>query len=275
MTTLQRRTAKTAQNPWMAKIEKMLPDIIPPAIALAILLVIWQLFSFLPGVTLPGPIKVVQDTWILIWWPFYRKSETDVGLFWQILASLQRVAIGYFFAAVVGIALGILVGTNQMMSKALDPIFQLLRTVPPLAWVPIALAALQKNEPAALFVIFITAIWPILINTAVGVRQIPQDYNNVAKVLQLNKKKYFFKILIPSALPYIFTGLRIAIGLAWLAIIAAEIVMSGVAGIGFFIWDSYQANKISEVILALVYIGIVGLLLDKLMAWVQTKILPE
>jgi bicarbonate transport system permease protein len=275
MTTLQNRTAKTAQNPWMAKIEKMLPDIIPPAIALAILLVIWQLFSFLPGVTLPGPIKVVQDTWILIWWPFYRKSETDVGLFWQILASLQRVAIGYFFAAVVGIALGILVGTNQMMSKALDPIFQLLRTVPPLAWVPIALAALQKNEPAALFVIFITAIWPILINTAVGVRQIPQDYNNVAKVLQLNKKKYFFKILIPSALPYIFTGLRIAIGLAWLAIIAAEIVMSGVAGIGFFIWDSYQANKISEVILALVYIGVVGLLLDKLMAWVQTKILPE
>lgn len=275
MTTLQKRTAKTAQNPWMAKIEKMLPDIIPPALALAIMLAIWQLFSFIPGVTLPGPIKVVQDTWILIWWPFYRKSETDVGLFWQILASLQRVAIGYFFAAVVGIALGILVGTNKMMSKALDPIFQLLRTVPPLAWVPIALAALQKNEPAALFVIFITAIWPILINTAVGVRQIPQDYNNVAKVLQLNKKKYFFKILIPSALPYIFTGLRIAIGLAWLAIIAAEIVMSGVAGIGFFIWDSYQANKISEVILALVYIGVVGLLLDKLMAWVQTKILPE
>lgn len=275
MTTLQTRTVKTAQNPWMAKIEKMLPDLIPPAIALAILLTIWQLFSFLPGVTLPGPIKVVQDTWILILYPFYRKSETDVGLFWQILASLQRVAIGYFFAAVVGIALGILVGTNQMMSKALDPIFQLLRTVPPLAWVPISLAALQKNEPAALFVIFITAIWPILINTAVGVRQIPQDYNNVAKVLQLNKKKYFFKILIPSALPYIFTGLRIAIGLAWLAIIAAEIVMSGVAGIGFFIWDSYQANKISEVILALVYIGVVGLLLDKLMSWIQTRILPE
>lgn len=275
MTTLQRRTVKTAQNPWMAKIQKLLPDIIPPAIAILIFLAIWQIFSWLPGATLPGPIQVVQDTWILIWWPFYRKSETDVGLFWQIFASLQRVAIGYFFAAVVGIALGILVGTNKLMSKALDPIFQLLRTVPPLAWVPISLAALQKNEPAALFVIFITAIWPILINTAVGVRQIPQDYNNVAKVLQLNKKKYFFKILIPSALPYIFTGLRIAIGLAWLAIIAAEIVMSGVAGIGFFIWDAYQTNNLSEVILALIYIGVVGLLLDKLMAWVQTKILPE
>ncbi|MFB2834523.1 nitrate ABC transporter permease [Floridanema evergladense] len=275
MTTLQRRTVKTAQNPWIAKIQKTLPDLIPPAIAIVILLILWQIFSFFPGVTLPGPIQVVQDTWILIWWPFYRKSDIDVGLFWQIFASLQRVAIGYFFAAVVGIALGILVGTNKMMSKALDPVFQLLRTVPPLAWVPIALAALQKNEPAALFVIFITAIWPILINTAVGVQQIPQDYNNVAKVLQLNKKKYFFKILIPSALPYIFTGLRIAIGLAWLAIIAAEIVMSGVAGIGFFIWDAYQTNNISEVILALIYIGIVGLLLDKFMAWLQTKILPE
>ncbi|MFB2938308.1 nitrate ABC transporter permease [Aerosakkonemataceae cyanobacterium BLCC-F154] len=275
MTTLQRRSVRTAQNPWIAKIQKTLPDIIPPAIAIAIMLILWQIFSFFPGVTLPGPIQVVQDTWILIWWPFYRKSDIDVGLFWQIFASLQRVAIGYFFAAVVGIALGILVGTNKMMSKALDPIFQLLRTVPPLAWVPIALAALQKNEPAALFVIFITAIWPILINTAVGVQQIPQDYNNVAKVLQLNKKKYFFKILIPSALPYIFTGLRIAIGLAWLAIIAAEIVMSGVAGIGFFIWDAYQTNNISEVILALFYIGIVGLLLDKFMAWLQTRILPE
>jgi bicarbonate transport system permease protein len=141
--------------------------------------------------------------------------------------------------------------------------------------VPISLAALRQNEPAALFVIFITAIWPILINTAVGVKEIPSDYNNVAKVLQLSQKEYFFNILIPAALPYIFTGLRIAIGLAWLAIIAAEIVMSGIVGIGFFIWDAYQANKVSEVILALVYIGVVGLVLDKLMSWVQNKILPE
>jgi len=185
------------------------------------------------------------------------------------------VAISYSLAAIVGIALGILIGTNKMMSKALDPIFQLLRTVPPLAWVPIALAALRQNEPAALFVIFITAIWPILINTAVGVKQIPQDYNNVAKVLQLSKKEYFFNILIPAALPYIFTGLRIAIGLAWLAIIAAEIVMSGIVGIGFFIWEAYQNNNVSEVILALIYIGVVGLLLDKAMAWIETRIVPE
>ena len=249
--------------------------LILPIIAIAIFLTLWQLFSWIPGATLPGPIQVVQDTWVLIFWPFYDRGGTDKGLFWQILASLQRVAISYTLAAIVGIGLGILVGTNKMMSKALDPIFQLLRTVPPLAWVPIALAALRQNEPAALFVIFITAIWPILINTAVGVRQIPTDYNNVAKVLQLNRKDYFFNILIPAALPYIFTGLRIAIGLAWLAIIAAEIVMSGIVGIGFFIWEAYQNNNVSEVILALIYIGVVGLVLDKIMGWIEARIVPQ
>ncbi len=270
----RRRNNASFDNGLISRFQKQFSDFIPPAIAIIAFLVIWQLFSWLPGATLPGPIQVIQDTWMLILYPFYDKGGIDKGLFWQIWASLQRVAIGYFFAAVIGIALGILIGINKTMSKALDPLFQLLRTVPPLAWVPISLAALRQNEPAALFVIFITAIWPILINTAVGVKEIPQDYNNVAKVLQLSKKDYFFNILIPAALPYIFTGLRIAIGLAWLAIIAAEIVMSGIVGIGFFIWDAYQNNYVSEIILALVYIGAVGLLLDKLMAWVQSLILP-
>ncbi|MCC5613949.1 nitrate ABC transporter permease [Nostoc sp. CHAB 5836] len=275
MTVAQKRpTSPGLSNSFISGLQKQFPDLIPPAIAILIFLVVWQLFAFTPGATLPGPIQVVQDTWILILYPFYDKGGTDKGLFWQILASLQRVGISYSLAAIVGIALGILIGVNQTMSKALDPIFQLLRTVPPLAWVPISLAALRQNEPAALFVIFITAIWPILINTAVGVTQIPQDYNNVAKVLQLSRKEYFFNILIPAALPYIFTGLRIAIGLAWLAIIAAEIVMSGIVGIGFFIWNAYQNNSVSEVILALIYIGVVGLVLDKIMVWLQNKILP-
>lgn len=274
MTTLQSRRPARNTKGWGSRLSKQFPDLIPPIIAIAIFLALWQLFSWTPGATLPGPIQVVQDTWVLIFWPFYDRGGTDKGLFWQILASLQRVAISYTLAAIVGIGLGILIGTNKMMSKALDPIFQLLRTVPPLAWVPIALAALRQNEPAALFVIFITAIWPILINTAVGVKQIPTDYNNVAKVLQLNRKDYFFNILIPAALPYIFTGLRIAIGLAWLAIIAAEIVMSGIVGIGFFIWEAYQNNNVSEVILALIYIGVVGLLLDKAMGWIENRILP-
>jgi bicarbonate transport system permease protein len=275
MTIAQKRPAGARlDNSFISRLKKQIPNLIPPATAIAIFLILWQLFAWIPGATLPGPIQVVQDTWILIFWPFYDNGGIDKGLFWQILASLKRVAISYTLAAIVGIGLGVLIGVNQTMSKALDPLFQLLRTVPPLAWVPISLAALRQNEPAALFVIFITAIWPILINTAVGVAQIPQDYNNVAKVLQLNRKEYFTNILIPSALPYIFTGLRIAIGLAWLAIIAAEIVMSGIVGIGFFIWDAYQNNNVSEVILALVYIGVVGLLLDKLMGWVQNKILP-
>ncbi len=276
MTTASRRLAANgSENALVSSLKKQLPNILPPLVAIAIFLLIWQIFSLTPGATLPGPIQVVQETWILIGWPFYDRGGIDKGLFWQVLASLQRVAVGYTLAAIVGIGLGILVGTSQLMSKALDPIFQFLRVVAPLAWVPIALAALRQNEPAALFVIFITAIWPILINTSVGVRQIPNDYNNVAKVLQLSKKEYFFNILIPSALPYIFTGLRIALGLAWLAIIAAEIVMSGIVGIGFFIWDAYQNNNVSEVILAVVYIGAVGLLLDKLMIWLEAKILPQ
>ena len=272
-----RSTTKTFNSPFLArlKLKERLSDLIPPVIAISILLVLWQLFSFLPKATLPGPIQVVQDTWLLILFPFYDNGGTDKGLFWQILASLQRVAIGYAFAAIIGISLGILVGLNKTLSKALDPIFQLLRTVPPLAWVPIALAALQQNQPAALFVIFITAVWPILINTSVGVQQIPQDYTNVARVLQLSNRKYFSKVIFPAALPYIFTGLRISIGLAWLAIIAAEIVMAGIVGIGFFIWNAYQNGQVSEIILALIYIGLVGLLLDKFMTWLQSAILPE
>lgn len=258
-------------NPWIEKFD----DIITPVVTVGILLVLWQIFASFPGATLPSPIKVIQETWILILYPFYDRGGTDKGLFLQVFASLQRVAVGYTLAAIVGISLGIIVGLNKRISKGLDPVFQVLRTVPPLAWVPIALAALQQNQPAALFVIFITAVWPILINTTVGVKQIPQDYNNVAQVLQLPRSEYFFKILFPAALPYIFTGLRIAIGLAWLAIIAAEIVMSGVVGIGFFIWNAYQNGQVSEIILALFYIGLVGWGLDWLMGLLQERLLPQ
>ncbi|GAB4296924.1 MAG: nitrate ABC transporter permease [Oscillatoriaceae cyanobacterium] len=256
--------------------KKNAKDIVPPVIAILIFLVVWQILSSLGVTKLPGPLEVFTNerTRTYLMYPWFDRGGIDKGLFWQTLESLKRVLIGYSLAAFVGIGLGILIGINPMINKALDPLFQFLRTVPPLAWVPIALAALQQNAPAALFVIFITAIWPILINTAVGVQQIPQDYINVRRVLQLSPQKFFFKILIPSALPYIFTGLRIAIGLAWLAIIAAEIVMSGIVGIGFFIWDAYQNNYISDIILALIYIGGVGLLLDRGMAYLQTLILP-
>ncbi len=249
--------------------------IFPPIVAVVIFCVIWQMFS---SDSFPGPVQVLQESFterdgVRLIDPFFIKGNNR-GLFWQVLASLQRVAVGYSIAAVVGITLGIITGASPIMHRAMDPLFQFLRTVPPLAWVPISLAALRQNEPAALFVIFVTAVWPILINTAVGVQQIPQDYNNVAKVLRLSRPKYFFKILLPAALPYIFTGLRISVGLSWLAIIAAEIVMSGVTGIGFFIWDSYQNNYIAEIILALIYIGAVGLILDRLVAYIGRLIVP-
>ncbi len=174
----------------------------------------------------------------------------------------------------VGITLGILIGSNKLLYKSIDPIFQVLRTIPPLAWLPIALVIMKQSQPAAIFVIFVTAIWPILINTTVGVQQIPQDYINVRRVLKLNSNTYFFKILLPSALPYIFTGLRIAIGLSWLAIVAAEMLVGG-PGIGFFVWDAYNSSAMSQIIIGLVYVGVAGLILDRLVGWIGSKIVAE
>lgn len=257
-----------------SKFGKQLKNLVPTLVALGIFIVLWQLFTLTPDANLPGPITTVAETWKYIVDPFFDNGGTDKGLFWQLLASLQRVAIGYTLAAIVGIGVGILIGVSSFMFRALDPIFQVLRTVPPLAWLPLSLAALQRAEPSAIFVIFITAIWPIIINTAVGVQQIPQDYNNVAKVLRLSRQKYFFKILLPAAVPYIFSGLKIGIGLAWLAIVAAEMLIGGV-GIGFFIWDAWNASRISEIILAIIYVGLVGLILDRLVDYVSRLVVPE
>lgn len=248
--------------------------IVAPIIAIIILLGIWQMLCSGENPNLPAPLTVLKETWQpYIINPFYNNGGTDVGLGLQILASLKRVAIGFSLASIVGIALGILVGANRFMYDALDPIFQVLRTIPPLAWLPISLAALRQSDPSAIFVIFITAIWPIIINTTVGVQQIPQDYNNVSRVLKLSKIEYFFNILFPSTVPYIFTGLRIGIGLSWLAIIAAEMLVGGV-GIGFFIWDAYNSSKISQIMIALIYVGVVGLLLDRLVAFIGSLVVP-
>lgn len=248
--------------------------IMRPLVALAVLLVIWQILCSGENPNLPGPIKVIQETWDpLIIHPFFDNGGTDKGLALQIFASLTRVAVGFTLSSIVGIGLGILIGSSRLMYDALDPIFQVLRTVPPLAWLPIALAAFREAEPSAIFVIFITSIWPIIINTTVGVQQVPQDYRNVSRVLQLSKTEYFFNILFPAAVPYIFTGLRIGIGLSWLAIVAAEMLVGGV-GIGFFIWDAYNSSKMSEIILALIYVGIVGLFLDRMVEFVATLVVP-
>lgn len=245
--------------------------VLPPMIILFFLLLLWQLLTTGPGATLPSPSQVISDTWELIVEPFYDNGGTDVGMGWQLLASLERVAYGFTMAVIAGVSLGVLVGQSTWALRGLDPIFQVLRTVPPLAWLPLSLAAFQDSQPSALFVIFITAIWPIIINTSVGVRNLPDDYRNVARVVRLNGWEYFAKIMLPAAAPYIFSGLRIGIGLAWLAIVAAEMLIGGV-GIGFFIWDAWNSSRISDIILALVYVGIVGFILDRLVALVGRKI---
>jgi nitrate/nitrite transport system permease protein len=245
--------------------------IIPPVIVLVLSLAAWEVACSAPGSSLPAPSKIWSESYDLIADPFFDNGPQDIGLGWRVLTSLQRVAIGYGLASIVGILLGAIVGQSVWAMRGLDPIFQVLRTVPPLAWLPISLAAFRDAQPSAVFVIFITAVWPIIINTAVGIRNIPQDYRNVAKVLRLNQFEFFYKIMIPSAAPYIFTGLRIGIGLSWLAIVAAEMLTGGV-GIGFFIWDAWNSSRLSDIVVALVYIGVVGFLLDCLIAAIGSAV---
>ena len=228
-------------------------------------LLIWQISFSGPKSSLPSPSRIWLESKDLILYPFFVNGPQDIGLGWRVLTSLQRVAIGFALAAGVGILLGAFVGQSKMATRALDPIFQVLRTVPPLAWLPISLAAFRDSAPSAIFVIFITAIWPIIINTAVGIRNIPQDYRNVAAVLNLNTFEFFRRIMVPAAAPYIFTGLRIGIGLSWLAIVAAEMLTGGV-GIGFFIWDAWNSSKLADIVVALAYIGLVGFALDRAIA---------
>jgi nitrate/nitrite transport system permease protein len=253
----------------------LIKKVIPPLFGLFIFLILWELLCLIPSFQLPGPIETIRETWDpFVIHPFFDNGDSDKGLGWQILTSLGRVALGFSLAAVVGVVLGILIGSNTFLYNAVDPIFQVLRTIPPLAWLPISLAAFQQANPSAIFVIFITSIWPIVINTTVGVQNIPQDYVNVARVLRVQKGNYFLKIVFPATVPYIFTGLRIGIGLSWLAIVAAEMLVGGV-GIGSFIWDAYNTTtetNMSEIIIALVYVGLVGLVLDRMVAFVADKV---
>ena len=239
--------------------------VLPPLLTLVVIVGIWQILCSHPGASLPAPSKIVSSSWELISNPFYDRGNMDKGLFWHLLSSLKRVAFGFTLAATVGIALGVLIGQSVIAHRGLDPIFQVLRTVPPLAWLPLSLAAFRHAEPSAIFVIFITAVWPIVINTAVGVQNIPQDYRNVARVLRLNGFEYFWRIMLPASVPYIFTGLKIGVGLSWLAIVAAEMLIGGV-GIGFFIWDAWNSSLISDIIVALIYVGLVGYMLDRMIA---------
>jgi nitrate/nitrite transport system permease protein len=257
--------APTLTDRLRPRVQQALAVAMPPAALLGLLLALWEWAASGPGASLPPPSRVWSDAHELILQPFYDRGGLDKGLGLHLMASLQRVAVGFALSAVVGVALGMLVGSSRIAMRALDPLFQVLRTVPPLAWLPLSLAAFREAQPSAIFVIFITAVWPIIINTAVGVRNVPQDYRNVARVIRLSPLDWFLRIVVPAAAPYMFTGLRIGVGLSWLAIIAAEMLIGGV-GIGFFVWDAWNASNLSDIIVALAYIGIVGFFLDRAMA---------
>lgn len=255
-------------------LEKQVKSIAAPAFGIALILFIWHLLSLQPETSLPSPYKVIIDTWDLIIDPFFNKGGNNKGFFWLILASLKRVAFGYCLAVIVGITIGFLISLNKFIREAFDPIIQLFRPVAPLAWLPLAQAIFLKPDPSAIFVISITAIWPIILNTALGVQLVPGDYTNVSKILELTVFENFFKILLPATLPHIFTGLRIGLGLSWLAVVAAEMLLSD-DGIGFFIVNAYNNSDISEIILAIIYLGGVGLVLDKIMAYLSFKLTPQ
>lgn len=256
---------------WSKTFSTLAANIVPPLVVIALVLVIWQILCASPGASLPSPSQVWTDAGELLISPLFDYGQGDIGLGLRVLTSLQRVAIGFGIAAVVGVTIGAVIGQSIWAMRGLDPIFQILRTVPPLAWLPLSLAAFRHADPSAIFVIAITAIWPIILNTAVGIRNIPQDYRNVAKVLQLNGFEFFFKVMLPATVPFMFTGLKIGIGLSWLAIVAAEMLIGGV-GIGFFIWDAWNSSLISEIILALIYVGLVGFMLDRLIGFIGSRV---
>jgi nitrate/nitrite transport system permease protein len=235
---------------------------LPPVIGIALFILLWQIVSVSGGEDgLPSPAKTWASAMELFADPFYDNGPNDKGIGWNILHSLYRVGAGFGLAALVGIPLGFMIGRFQFLSGMTSPIISLLRPVSPLAWLPIGLYVFKETEPASLWVIFISSIWPIILNTAAGVSRVPQDYLNVARVLNLSEWKIFTKILFPSVLPHLMTGIRLSIGVAWLVIVAAEMLTGG-TGLGFWVWDEWNNLNVEHIIIAIFIVGIVGLLLE-------------
>lgn len=248
-------------------------SIIAPLLGLMVFILLWALVAA-NNQQLPGPVATWESAVELFKDPFYSNGPNDQGIGWNILNSLQRVAIGFGLAALVGIPLGFVIGRVKFFNDMFAPIISLLRPVSPLAWLPIGLLVFQKAEPAAIWVIFISSIWPMIINTAVGVQRIPQDYLNVARVLNLSKWNMFTKILLPATLPYVMTGVRLAIGVAWLVIVAAEMLTGGV-GLGFWVWDEWNNLNVAHIIIAIFVVGLVGLLLEQLLLLMASRLRTE
>jgi nitrate/nitrite transport system permease protein len=234
-----------------------------PFAGVAVLVAVWTVISQLAPF-LPNPVQTVTKSWDLIRHPFFDEGPNNKGLGWQVLYSLGRVGLGFGLAILVGIPAGLILGLSSVTRKMWDPVVQVLKPVSPLAWLPLGLATFQAATPAAVFTIFITALWPILINTSAGVQQVPLAYLQVGRILRLSRRKMVTRILIPAALPHILSGLRVSLGVAWLVIVASEMLTGGV-GIGFFVWDEWNNLSLEHIILAIAVIGLVGLGLDRLM----------
>jgi nitrate/nitrite transport system permease protein len=248
-------------SPWAMRLRGFFGAVLPPFLGLAALLLVWAAVSMTTSY-LPGPGKTFVSALDVFAKPFYRNGPNDQGIGWNLLASMLRVAKGFGLAALIGIPFGFVLGRFALVNKALSPIISLLRPVSPLAWLPIGLAVFKAAGPAAVFTIFICSIWPMIINTALGVASVPQDYLNVARVLRLSEWKVFTRILLPASIPYVLTGAKLALGIAWLAIVASEMLTGG-TGIGFWLWDEWNSLNMEHILIAIGVIGVVGLLLEK------------
>ena len=246
-----------------------LMTIVASLLGFAIFVCAWAAVASFGG-RIPGPATVWKAALVIFSDPFYQKGPNDQGIGWNVLSSLKRVGIGFGLAALVGIPLGFMIGRFRFLSDMTAPIISILRPVSPLAWLPIGLLMFKAANPAAIYAIFICSLWPMIINTAAGVRQVPQDYLNVARVLNLSEWKVFTKILFPAVLPYMLTGVRLSIGIAWLVIVAAEMLTGGV-GIGFWVWDEWNNLKVEHIIIAIFTIGIIGLLLEQALMLVARR----
>ncbi|RZL36683.1 MAG: nitrate ABC transporter, permease protein [Rubrivivax sp.] len=234
--------------------------VLPPVLGMAVLIGLWGIATMkggsfpTPAATFDAAVKLFSD-------PFYSNGPNDQGIGWNILNSLGRVGMGFGLAAIVGIPLGFIIGRFEFANRMVSPLIALLKPVSPLAWLPIGLLVFKSANPAAIWTIFICSIWPMVVNTAVGVQRVPEDYLNVARVLKLSEWKVITRILLPAVLPYVLTGVRLSVGTAWLVIVAAEMLTGGV-GIGFWVWDEWNNLNVAHIIIAIFVIGTVGLLLE-------------
>jgi nitrate/nitrite transport system permease protein len=252
------------------RFESLIATLTLPLLGIGAVLVIWATASFTFAENLPHPGKTWEVSKLYILSPFEKRGELDQGILRFTWYSLIRVAKGYSLALALGVPVGLLLGTSKLFAKSFDPIIQVLRPVSPLAWLPLGLVLFQKPEPAGIFSIAMCAMWPTVLNTALGVRSVPQDYLNVARVLQLSKLRTLTKVIIPAALPYMFTGFRLSLGIAWLVIVAAE-MLTGAPGVGGFLWQEYNSLIYEHIILCIITIGVVGFVLDRLMSLVERR----